>query len=271
MRVEPLSGSCGAILHDVDFARLDDARAKEIRAVLLERCVVFFRDQDLAPAQFMDVARRFGTPVEYPFVHGISGFPEIIEVAKLEHEKTNFGGIWHSDTTYLEEPPMGSMLLAREVPPQGGDTIFANQYLAYEALSDGMKRMLDGLRALSSSAKADVTKTREDRMRDRGRYEGKQVYEALHPFVRTHPETGRKALYFDPGKILRIDGLAEAESDALIQELTARMIRPEGEYRHRWRKGDVVIWDNRCSYHKAAGDYPPEEDRIHWRVSIKEK
>ena len=92
----------------------------------------------------------------------------------------------------------------------------------------------------------------------------------VHPIIRTHPETGRKALYFDPGKILAIEGLEADESDALIDELTDRMIQPEGEYRHRWRKGDVVIWDNRCSYHKAAGDYPPEEDRIHWRVSIKE-
>ena len=92
-----------------------------------------------------------------------------------------------------------------------------------------------------------------------------------HPIIRTHPETGRKALYFDPGKILSIDGFDDAESDALIDELTARMIVPEGEYRHRWRQGDIVIWDNRCSYHKAAGDYPPDEDRIHWRVSIKER
>ena len=198
---------------------------------------------------------RFGTPVEYPFVHGISGFPEIIEVAKLEHEKTNFGGIWHSDTTYLEEPPMGSMLLAREVPPQGGDTIFANQYLAYEALSDGMKRMLDGLRALSSSAKADVTKTREDRMRDRGRYEGKQVYQALHPVVRTHPETGRKALYVNVGHTVRFKNMTEEESAPLLDFLYAHQTRPELTCRFNWRVGSIAFWDNRAAQHYPINDY----------------
>ncbi len=255
MRVEPLSGSCGAILHDVDLARLDDGLAKQVRDVLLDRCVVFFRGQDLSPAQFMDVARRFGTPVEYPFVQGIPDFPEIIEVAKLEHETTNFGGIWHSDTTYLEEPPMGSMLLAREVPPHGGDTLFANQYLAYEALSDGMKRMLDGLRALSSSAKADVTKTREDRMRDRGRYEGKQVYEALHPVVRTHPETGRKALYVNVAHTARFDDMTEEESRPILDVLFQHQVRPEFTCRFRWEKGSLAFWDNRSAQHNPINDY----------------
>ena len=232
--------------------------------------MIFFREQRLSPEQFMAFARRIGKPIEYPFVKGIAGFPEIIEVKKLEHEKVNFGGIWHSDTAYLDEPPMASMLLAREVPPYGGDTLFANMYLAYEALSEGMKRLLDGLVAVNASSKADATRTREDRIRADGG-EAKKQYVAEHPVVRTHPETGRKGLYFDPGKILYIDGLEAAESDALIDELTERMIQPEGQYTHRWRKGDIVIWDNRCSYHKAAGDYPPEEDRIHWRVSIKER
>jgi taurine dioxygenase len=268
MRVEPLSGSCGAVLHDVDLARLDDARTKEIRGVLLERCVVFFRDQDLSPAQFMEVARRFGTPVEYPFVRGIAGFPEIIEVAKLEHETTNFGGIWHSDTTYLEEPPMGSMLLAREVPPHGGDTIFANQYLAYEALSDGMKRMLDGLRALSSSAKADVTKTREDRMRDRGRYEGKQVYEALHPVVRTHPETGRKALYVNVAHTARFEDMTEEESKPILDVLFQHQVKPELTCRFRWEKASLAFWDNRSAQHNPVNDYHGYRRVMH-RITLK--
>ena len=268
MRVEPLSGSCGAILHDVDLARLDDDQAKEIRGVLLDRCVVFFRDQNLLPAQFMDVARRFGTPVEYPFVRGIPGFPEIIEVAKLEHEKTNFGGIWHSDTTYLEEPPMGSMLLAREVPPQGGDTIFANQHLAYETLSDGMKRMLDGLRALSSSAKADVTKTREDRMRDRGRYEGKQVYEALHPVVRTHPETGRKALYVNVAHTARFEDMTEEESKPILDVLFQHQVRPELTCRFHWEKGSLAFWDNRSAQHNPINDYHGYRRVMH-RITLK--
>src|SRR5688500_9762406 len=131
----------------------------------------------------MAFARAMGTPVEYPFVKGIEGFPQVIEVKKLEHEKHNFGGIWHSDTAYLQQPPMGSMLLAREVPPQGGDTEFASQYLAYEALSEGMKRLLDGLVAVNSSAKADVTRTREDRVR--------QYSKHTRPSIRWYAPTPR--------------------------------------------------------------------------------
>ena len=153
----------GAEILGVDLSK--DFPEKEIRKAFLEHQVIFFRDQKLDPAQFMAFARRMGRPIEYPFVKGIEGFPEVIEVKKLEHERHNFGGIWHSDTAYLEEPPMGSMLLAREIPPYGGDTLFASQYLAYEALSDGMKRLLDGLVAVNASAKADVTRTREDRGR----------------------------------------------------------------------------------------------------------
>ena len=135
-------------------------------------------------------------------------YPEIIEVKKLEHERSNFGGIWHSDTTYLEEPPMGSMLLAREVPPHGGDTLFANQYLAYETLSDTMRRLLDGLVGISSSAKADVSKTREDRLRTDGKESGPpREYVAEHPVVRTHPETGRRCLYVNIAHTSGIKGM----------------------------------------------------------------
>ena len=136
---------------------VSDETIAAIRAAWLEHLVMFFRDQTLPPAQFLDVARRFGEPVEYPFVKGLDGFPQITPVIKLEHEKINFGGLWHSDTAYLEKPPMATMLIARETPPRGGDTLFANMYLAYETLSDGMRRMLDGLIVVNSSAKADVT------------------------------------------------------------------------------------------------------------------
>ena len=137
-------------------------------------------------------------------------------------------------------------------------------YAAYEALPQRLKQLLDGRKGAftyGGRRKATALLNEEDR----------NWTPVFHPIIRTHPETGRKGLYFDPGKILRIDGLTESESDAVIDELTNRMIAPDAEYRHKWRKGDVVIWDNRCSYHKAAGDYPPEQDRIHWRVSIKER
>jgi len=141
--------------------------------------------------------------VEYPFIKGIEGFPLITPVVKLEHERVNFGGLWHSDTTYLERPPMGTMLIAREVPPYGGDTLFANMYLAYETLSAGMRRLLDGLVAVNSSAKADVTKTREDRIRDGARLDARPEYVAEHPVARTHPETGKQALYVNGGHTVR--------------------------------------------------------------------
>ena len=153
MQIHPIAGALGAEIHGVDLAAgLDAATAGAIRQALLDHLVVFFRGQDLVPAQFRAFAGRFGTPVEYPFLSGLEGFPEIIQVLKREEERSNFGGIWHSDTTYLQEPPMGSILLARELPPYGGDTLFANQYMAFEALSDGLKRTLEGLRAVSTSA-----------------------------------------------------------------------------------------------------------------------
>ena len=144
--VRRLSGSIGAEILGIDLAsETGDNVIGEIRQIWLEHNVIFFRDQDLPPAKFLAFAKRFGDVVEYPFIKSIEGFPEIIPVIKLEHETKNFGGIWHTDTAYLETPPMGTMLIAREVPPHGGDTRFANTYLAYETLSEGMKRMLDGL------------------------------------------------------------------------------------------------------------------------------
>src|ERR671925_187011 len=208
MEVRRIAGALGAEILGVDLSK--EFPEKEIRRAFLEHQVIFFRDQNLSPAQFMAFARRMGRPVPYPFVKGIDGFPEVIEVKKLEHERHNFGGIWHTDTAYLEEPPMGSMLLAREIPPYGGDTEFASQYAAYEALSPGMKRMLDGLYAVNSSAKADVTRTREDMVK-----EYKKHYEAEHPVVRTHPETGRKALYVNRGHTVRFRGMTEQESASL--------------------------------------------------------
>src|SRR5882757_3876634 len=184
IEVLPIAGALGAEISGVDLAAdLPDATVAEIRRAWLEHLVVFFRDQTLDPAAFLAFARRVGEPVEYPFVSGIEGFPEIIAVSKLPHETVNFGGIWHSDTVYLERPPMATMLVAREVPPYGGDTMFANMCAAYDALSPGMQRVLEGLRAVNSSALADVSKTREDRIRDSGNGAGRE-YLSEHPVVR---------------------------------------------------------------------------------------
>src|SRR5579862_5370720 len=222
LHIRPLAGAIGAEISGVDLAgEVDDDTIALIRRAWLDHLVIFFRGQDLPPARLLAFARRFGEPVEYPFVKGLDGFPLITPVVKLEHERVNFGGLWHSDTSYLEVPPMGTMLIAREVPPYGGDTLFANMYLAYETLSPGMRRLLDGLVAVNSSAKADVTKTREDRMRDGARADARKDYEAQHPVVRTHPETGRKALYVNGGHTVRFGDISEAESEGLLHFLFA--------------------------------------------------
>jgi taurine dioxygenase len=226
-----------------------------------------FRDQSLEPAQFLYLARRFGEPVEYPFVKGLDGFPQITPVFKLEHEKVNFGGLWHSDTTYLERPPAATMLIARETPARGGDTLFANMYLAYETLSDGMRRMLDGLVAINSSAKADVAKLREDRSKDSGNTETRQEYAAEHPVVRTHPETGRKALYVNGGHTLRFKDMSVEESAPLLSYLCQHMVRPEFTCRFRWEPGSIALWDNRCTQHNPVNDYHGHRRVMH-RVTL---
>ncbi|HXU43416.1 MAG TPA: TauD/TfdA family dioxygenase [Burkholderiales bacterium] len=255
MRVTRIAGALGAEIAGVDLAKaLSDEDLGRLRAAWLEHLVLFFRDQNLSAAEYMAFARRIGKPIEYPFVKGIAGFPEIIEVKKLEHEKINFGGVWHSDTTYLEVPPMASMLLAREIPPVGGDTLFANMYLAYESLSAGMKRMLDGLVAVNGSAKANVTRTREDRVKSDGGDAGKE-FVAEHPVVRTHPETGRKALYVNSAHTVRFKDMTEAESESLLGYLFAHQIRPEFTCRFSWRPGSIALWDNRCAQHNPVNDY----------------
>jgi taurine dioxygenase len=255
-QVRRLSGSIGAEISGVDLtSEASDAAISEIRKIWLEHNVVFFRDQELPPARLLAFAKRFGEVVEYPFIKGIDGFPEIIPVVKLEHETTNFGGIWHTDTAYLEAPPMGTMLIAREVPPHGGDTLFANAYLAYETLSDGLKHMLDALIAVNCSAKADVTRTREDRLRDAGKAAAKKEYISEHPVVRTHPETGRKALYVNIGHTVRFKDMTEAESAPLLNFLFEHQTKPEFTCRFNWRVGSLAFWDNRCALHNPVNDY----------------
>jgi taurine dioxygenase len=256
LEVRRLAGALGAEIHGVDLGReLDPTLAQDIRTIFLEHQVIFFRDQALSPEQFLRFAQAMGQPIEYPFVQGIPGFPVIIAVKKLEHERSNFGGIWHSDTTYLEQPPMGSMLLAREVPPFGGDTLFASQTLAYESLSEGMRKLLDPLRAISSSSKADVSKTREDRIASDGRAEARKDYVASHPVVRTHPETGRKALYVNVAHTVRFDGMTEEESAPLLEFLFRHQVKPEFTCRFAWRPGSLAFWDNRCVQHNPVNDY----------------
>jgi taurine dioxygenase len=268
LQIKRIAGALGAEIHGADLAAgLTETEAAQVRRVLLDHQVIFFRDQDLGSGQFLRFARAMGEPIEYPFVKGIDGYPVIIPVMKLEHERTNFGGIWHSDTTYLEQPPMGSMLLAREVPPFGGDTLFASQYAAYEALSEGMRRLLDPLLAINSSAKADVSKTREDRIASDGRADAKKDYVAAHPVVRTHPETGRKALYVNVAHTVRFDGMTEEESAPLLQFLYQHQVRPEFTCRFVWQPGSLAFWDNRCVQHNPVNDYHGHRRVMH-RITL---
>ena len=262
--VHPIAGTLGAEVSGVDLSKdLDDQTVAAIRRAWLEHLVIFFRDQELTPRRFLEFGRRFGEPIEYPFVTGLPETPEVIPVLKLEHEQVNFGGIWHSDTTYLEVPPMASMLIAREVPPAGGDTEFANMYVAYDTLSDGMKRLLDPLTALNSSALADVSRTREDRLKDSGRRDAAKHYEAEHPVVRVHPETGRKALYVNVAHTERFSGMTREESLPLLRHLFQHQVRPEFTCRFRWQPGSIAFWDNRCAQHNAINDYPGRRRLMH--------
>jgi len=271
--VRRLGKQIGAEIHGVDVKTLDDAAFAAIYRAWLDYNVVVVPRQELEIGDFLRYSRRFG--LIHPHPSKSTRHPDHPEITMLGINKFRPDGAldeaiyrrgaegWHTDGAYDAEPFKATQLYALAVPSRGGDTLFASMYAAYEALPARLKERLEGRTGVftyGGRRKATALLNPEDR----------DWTPVRHPIVRTHPETGRKALYFDPGKILRIDGFDDAASDALIDELTERMIQPDGEYHHRWRKGDIVIWDNRCSYHKAAGDYPPEEDRIHWRVSIKE-
>lgn len=254
IEVRPIAGALGAEVRGVDTARsLDDEVIAEIRQAFLDHLMIYLRSQQLPPADLLAFAQRFGQPMEYPQLKGLPECPLVTPVIKLEHERVNFGGVWHSDTAYLERPPAASMLYAVEIPPYGGDTLFANQYLAYETLSEGLKQTLDGLVGINTSTKADASMTREDRLRDTGG--ALKVLLAEHPVVRTHPETGRKALYVNVGHTTQVQGWTERESRPLLDYLFGHQVRPEFTCRLRWEPGSLAFWDNRCTQHNPVNDY----------------
>jgi taurine dioxygenase len=268
LEVRPLSGAIGAEIFGVDLAEAqgDDA-IREIRAALLEHVVIFFRDQELSPQQLLALAERFGEPAEYPLIKGLPECPLVLPVIKEPHERTNFGGIWHSDTAYLERPALGTLLYALETPPAGGDTLFANMYLAYETLSDGMRRLLEGLRGVNVAGKPVTLKTREEMHSKRGTAADPEAISAVHPVVRTHPETGRKALFVNFAHTLRFEDMTEEESEPLLSYLFAHQIKPEFTCRFRWRPGSLAFWDNRASQHYPLNDYHGHRRVMH-RVTL---
>jgi len=254
IEVRPIAGALGAEIEGVDAAQPLAAEViAEVRQAFLDHLVVFIRNQKLTPRAQLAFAQRFGQPMEYPQLKGLPECPLVTPVVKLENERVNFGGVWHSDTSYLARPPMASMLYAVETPPRGGDTLFANQYLAYQTLSEGLHQTLAGLVGVNSSAKADVSKTREDRLRDAGAE--LKVLIGEHPVVRTHPETGRKALYLNFGHTARFRGWTEQESAPLLDYLFMHQVKPEFTCRFQWEPGSLAFWDNRCAQHYPVNDY----------------
>ncbi len=261
MKIQRIAGALGAELLDIDLsAPLTDVQVAEIRQALLDHCVIFFRDQTITPDQQVAFARAFGEIVDYPMIKPLPNHPEIIPVVKEAHETVNFGGLWHTDTAYLAQPPLGSILLAKSVPPFGGDTLFANGYLAYEALSDGLKAALAPLRGVNRSGGASVAKTR-------GAGAKADEKSAIHPVIRTHPETGRKSLYVNLAHTCRFDGMTEAESAPLLGYLFKHQIRPEFTCRFSWREGSMAFWDNRCALHNPINDYHGHRRVMH-RITI---
>ena len=268
LEVKLLSAVVGAEVTGVDLLEpVSDETIAEIRKVWLEHGVIFFRNQPLTSDAFQAFAQRFGDIVEYPFVKGLPDHPLIVPVLKMPHERHNFGGVWHTDTTYLAVPPAATMLIARELPPVGGDTLFASGYAAYEALSEGLKKTLSQLIAVNSSAKAAVTHSREDRMANAPAAMAKKELNSEHPVLRTHPETGRLSLYVNPGHTLKFAGWSEEESQGLLDYLFEHQIRPEFTCRFVWQTDSIALWDNRCVLHNPINDYHGHKRLLH-RITL---
>ena len=273
LNIRPMGPHTGGEITGVDVKQLDDAGFAPIYRAWLQYGVTVVRDQELEIEDFLGYSRRFGVIIPHPSKS--TRHPDHPEVTMLGIDKFRSDGSldqaiyrrgaegFHTDGAYDEIPFKATKLYALAVPSTGGDTHFSSMYMAYAALPDRLKTLLEG----RNGAFTYGGRTGQTALLDP---EDRQEPPAFHPMIRTHSETGRKSLYFDPGKILYIENLGPAQSDEVIDELAERMIVPDAGYTHQWRAGDIVIWDNRCLVHKAAGDYPPEEDRIHWRVSIKE-
>lgn len=270
IRVEPVSTHVGAEISGVDLAApLADTAFAEIRHAFGDYGVVFFRDQQLTPEQHVAFAERFAPIDINRFFAAVPGYPMIAEVRKEPDQTRNIGGGWHTDHSYDEAPALGSMLYAREVPRSGGDTLFAGMYAAYDALSDGLKATLEGLRACHSSRHVFGAEAHARRGDLKGRIGNPELatQDAVHPVVIRHPQTGRKALYVNPGFTLRFEGWSEEESRPLLSYLYQHAVRPEFTCRFRWREGSLALWDNRSTWHFAVNDYHGERRLLH-RITI---
>jgi taurine dioxygenase len=264
--VQPVTPAIGAIIEGVELARhLDDQGVvREIHQALLEHLVIFFRDQQLTLEQHKAFGRLFGELHLHPAAPSPPGHPEVLVIhADADSTFANGNDGFHSDVSCDAEPPMGSILHMQQLPPSGGDTLWANMYAAYEALSEPLRHLLDGLTAVHASEHFYRGRYAEQGVNDAG----KTYPRNEHPMVRTHPETGRKALFVNPVFTTRIVELAEEESDALLRFLYAHLARPEFQCRFRWEPYSLAFWDNRCTTHYAVWDYYPHT-RHGYRVTV---
>ena len=262
IEVVPQKAALGAEIRGVNLSkRISDSEFADINDAFLAHQVIFFRDQTVAPESYVNFGEHFGELIEYMFVEGVTGHPKITEIVKTEDSKESFGSYWHSDSTYLERPPKATLLYARQVPQRGGDTLFADMYGAYEALSDGMKEMLESLSAVYTAGLFDRGKETYNDMTNRNA--AKQDTQAVHPVIRTHDETGRKSLYVNETHTLCFDGMTREESLSILSYLYAHVKKPEFSFRLRWEDDTLTIWDNRCTQHYALNDYHGERRVMH--------
>jgi taurine dioxygenase len=263
---KPFAPNLGAEITGVDLSQeISEAEFSEIEAAFLAYQVLFFKDQkEIPPQVHIDLGKRFGPLHSHPAAPTMAGYPEIFEIHATRHSKVANGEFWHSDVSCDEEPPLGTMLQIHILPPCGGDTMFSNMYAAYDALSDAMKTFLDGLSATHASEHIY-----RGRYADRGQKDSDIAFpSASHPVVRTHPQTGRKALFVNRTFTTRINELSEEESSAVLKMLFEHAESIQFQIRFRWSKNDMAFWDNRCCMHRAIWDYWPEE-RKGRRVTIK--
>ncbi len=254
IEVRPCASAIGAEIHGVDLARpLDNRTWAAIHDAFHEHLVIFFRDQDITPEQHVAFSRHFGELEPYPFVNGIEGFPELIEIVKMPDEVRNFGYGWHTDMSFREAPPLGAVLHGLEVPPVGGDTMFANMYLAYETLSDGMKAIVERARGIHDSHEPSDHSQKYKGMSLAERKGAKREIRP-HPLIRVHPVTGRTSLFISPSYCWQIEGMTAEESRMILGHLERHAAREEYSCRFRWQPNSIAIWDNRCIMHRVLSD-----------------
>ena len=277
--VTPLSGSIGAVIRGLDLRDVHEATVAAIRQVWLDRKVVFFPGQDLDPSSHQEFASRFGELTEgHPVIPGVEGSPNLFEIdySKPRDLYANYGDVttrnqgldWHTDVTFVKRPPMGSILRAVVVPPAGGDTLFADQRAAFEDLSPALQDFLLGLTAEHDGSAQFAAALQ---LAGEGRWEGEAVPKlepVVHPVVRTHPETGGRSLFVNPGFTSHIVELERSESNALLAFLYAHSVRPEYTVRYHWSAGDVGFWDNRSTQHSVVGDFG-SQPRVIQRVTLR--